>query len=218
MLLKDKETSFPMQKLILVDRSREFCSVLETVFQNCSNTSIVCGKFEELPEFDCVITAGNSFGLMDAGMDLAVVKYFGTPLMEAIQQQILDDYLGEQPVGTSLLVPTQHPQHPFVAHTPTMRVPMNISGTDNVYQAMWAALTTIHRHNRSNPKGITTVACPGFGTGTGGMQFQEAAYQMKLAYNHMLNPPQRITPSFAHARHEKVHFGGKWGFDNPRPK
>jgi hypothetical protein len=43
---------------------------------------IVVGKFEEIPSFDCVATAGNSFGLMDAGMDLAVLKFFGPQLQE----------------------------------------------------------------------------------------------------------------------------------------
>jgi len=60
---------------------------------------VVCGRFEDLPVFDCVVTAGNSFGLMDAGMDLAVVRYFGTHVMELIQKCILEDYLGEQPVA-----------------------------------------------------------------------------------------------------------------------
>ena len=58
--------------------------------------------------------------------------------------------------------------HPFVAHAPTMRVPMNIQGTDHVYLAMWAALTSAHRHNRSESRKIDCLACPGLGTGTGG--------------------------------------------------
>lgn len=118
-------------RLILADRGRDFCEVLRWQFRSHPEVEIFCGRFEDLPAFDCVITAGNSFGLMDAGMDLAVLRYFGTALMETIQQRILSDYLGEQPVGTCILVPTGHPAHPFVAHSPTMRIPMNISGTDN---------------------------------------------------------------------------------------
>lgn len=182
---------------------------------------IFCGRFEDLPAFDCIVTPGNSFGLMDAGMDLAVVHYFGTQLMEAIQKKILDDYLGEQPVGTCILVPTGHPAHPYVAHTPTMRIPMNISGTDNGYLSMWAALTAIHRHNKADHqppnRAIRTVACPGLGTGSGGMDLLEAALQMCLAYEHFQNPPAVINPTFAQQRHERVYYGGKWGFEHPRP-
>jgi len=203
-------------RLILVDRGREFCDVLRWQFRAHPEVEIVCGRFEDLPVFDCVVTAGNSFGLMDAGMDLAVVRYFGRHLMEQIQRRIIDDYLGEQPVGTSILVPSGNATHPFVAYAPTMRVPMNISGTDNVYAALWAALTAVHRHNREGNAPINSLACPGLGTGTGGMDPVEAALQICLAYEHFLKPPVHINPSFAQARHERVHYGGRWGFEHPR--
>lgn len=153
---------------------------------------------------------------MDAGMDLAVVRYFGRHVMERIQKQILDDHLGEQPVGTCLIVPTDHAARPFVAHAPTMRVPMNIQGTDHVYLAMWATLTAVHRHNRSAAHKIDCLACPGLGTGTGGMDVLEASLQLCLAYEHFCRPPQCINPTLAQQRHEKVYYGGRWGFTTPR--
>jgi O-acetyl-ADP-ribose deacetylase (regulator of RNase III) len=136
--------------------------------------------------------------------------------MELIQKQILDDYLGEQPVGTCIIVPTGYPSHPFVAHAPTMRVPMNIQGTDHVYLALWATLTAIHRHNRSESLGINSIACPGLGTGTGGVNFSEAALQLYLAYKHYRHPPPLINPSMAQNRQEQIYYGGRWGFNQPR--
>jgi len=204
-------------RLILIDRGKEFSDVLRWQFRSHPEVQIVCGRFEDLPSFDCVVTAGNSFGLMDAGMDLAVVRYFGHHVMERIQKQILDDYLGEQPVGTCILVPTDHPTHPFVAHAPTMRVPMNIQGTDHVYVAMWAVLTTVHRHNRSASQKINCLACPGLGTGTGGVDSLEASLQLCLAYEHFQRPAQFINPSMAQQRYERVYYGGRWGFTKPRP-
>ncbi len=203
-------------RLILVDRNKDCCELLRWQFRDHSNVEVVCGRFEDLHSFHCVVTAGNSFGLMDAGMDLAVVKYFGQHVMERIQQQILEDHLGEQPVGTCLIVPTDHPAHPFVAHAPTMRGPMNIQGTDHVYLAMWVALTAVHRHNRTAERKITTLACPSLGTGTGGMDLLEAALQMSLAYEHFVNPPMFINPTLAQQRQERVYYGGRWGFINPR--
>lgn len=203
-------------RLILVDRAKEFCEVLRWEFRTHPEVQVVCGKFEELPNFDCIVTAGNSFGLMDAGMDLAVVRYFGRHVMELIQKEILENYLGEQPVGTCIIAPTNHPTHPFVAHAPTMRIPMNIQGTDHVYLALWAALTAVHRHNRTNSQKIETLACPGLGTGTGGVDSLEAALQLRLAYEHFCNPPKFLNPSVAQQRQEKIHYGGKWGFSNPR--
>ena len=203
-------------RLVLVDRGKEFCDVVRWQFRAHPEVQIVCGRFEDLPSFDCVVTAGNSFGLMDAGMDLAVVRFFGRHVMERIQKQIIDDYLGEQPVGTCIIVPTDHAVHPFVAHAPTMRVPMNIQGTDHVYLAMWAALIAVHRHNRSESRKIDSLACPGLGTGTGGMNSVEAALQLCLAYEHYQRPPQFLNASVAQQRHERVNYGGRWGFTQPR--
>jgi O-acetyl-ADP-ribose deacetylase (regulator of RNase III) len=204
-------------QLTFIDKGREFCDVLCWQFREHPEVEIVCGRFEDLPVFDCVIIAGNSFGLMDAGMDLAIIRYFGHHVMELIQKRILDDFLGEQPVGTSIIIPTGNEAHPFVAHAPTMRIPMNICGTDHVYLAMWATLTSVHRHNRLEIRKIKSLACPGFGTGTGGMNSSEAALQLCLAYEHFLRPPQFINPTFAQQRHERIYYGGRWGYDNARP-
>jgi O-acetyl-ADP-ribose deacetylase (regulator of RNase III) len=203
-------------RFIFVDKGKDFCDVLRWRFRSYPEVEIVCGKFEDLSSFDCIVTAGNSFGLMDAGMDLAVVRYFGRHVMEQIQKRILEDYIGEQPVGTCIIVATGHPSHPFVAHCPTMRVPMNIQGTDHVYLALWAALTAVHRHNRAEPLKINSIACPGLGTGTGGMEPVEASLQLLLAYEHYCHPPPFLNPSVAQNRHEKIHYGGRWGFTHPR--
>src|SRR5262245_49358142 len=73
-----RSTATQPMRLILVDRGRDFCEALRLQFRGHPEVEVACGRFEDLPVFDCVITAGNSFGLMDAGMDLAVVRYFGT--------------------------------------------------------------------------------------------------------------------------------------------
>ena len=203
-------------RLILADRGKEMCDVLRWEFKTHPEVEVVHGRFEDLPCFDCVVTAGNSFGLMDAGVDLAVVRYFGRHVIEIIQKQILEDHLGEQPVGTCLIVSTGHAEHPFVAHAPTMRVPMNIQGTDHVYLALWAALTAVHRHNRTDPRKIFTLACPALGTGTGGMDPLEAAVQLRLAYEHFQKPARFINATMAQERHERVHYGGRSGFVQPR--
>jgi len=44
----------------------------------------VNGKFEELKQFDCMVSAANSFGLMDGGVDLAIICYFGVELMDRV--------------------------------------------------------------------------------------------------------------------------------------
>lgn len=203
-------------KFILASPNKELHECLTLRFSDCPEVEVVQCYFEEIEHFDCIITAGNSFGLMDAGVDKAVVKFFGIKLMERIQQKILLDYLGEQPVGSCIIVETGNYQHPFVAHAPTMRVPMNISRTDNVYVALWSSLIAVHKHNLQHEKKIETLVCPALGTGTGGMGIAEAALQMYLAYTNYKTPAKTINGSVAQLRHESVHYGGNWGFQNPR--
>ena len=145
---------------------------------------------------------------MDAGVDAAVVRHFGLDLMWRVQRYILDEYLGEQPVGTSFLIETGDDEHPFIAHTPTMRVPMAVDRTDYVYLAMWASLLAIFRHNRASERRIEVVACPGLGTGYGRVPPAEAARQMALAYKHFLKPPDRLDWTVVALRHKDIKLGG----------
>jgi O-acetyl-ADP-ribose deacetylase (regulator of RNase III) len=195
-------------KLILVDPNPSLCAAFQHFFAGLPNVEIVDGYFEELAEFNCMVSPANSFGLMDGGVDAAIVRFFGDPLMDGVQQRILKDYLGEQPVGTCLLVETHHPKHPFVAHTPTMRVPMDITGTDNVYRAMWAMLLAVRSHNRTAGRAIHNVAYPGLGTGTGQAPYPEAARQMAVAYRNFLNPPRFLDWRLAESRQDQIGCGG----------
>jgi O-acetyl-ADP-ribose deacetylase (regulator of RNase III) len=191
--------------LILVDPRSTVCDAFTSAFKDLPDVKIVNGRFEDLPEFDCMVSAANSFGLMDGGVDAAITRFFGDQLMHRVQDRIIEEYLGEQPVGSSMIVETNHPKHPYIAHTPTMRVPMDIGHTDNVYVAMWAMLTAVHRHNQQHPdKAINTVACPGLGTATGNVPHRQAAQHMALAYKNYLNPPHYIGWQYAHERHWSV--------------
>ena len=198
----------PGLKLILVDPVPELCREWREAFDDLPGIEIVNGRFESLPAYDCMVSAANSFGLMDGGVDLAIVNFFGLELMDRVQEHILTEFVGEQPVGTSFIIETGHPKHPFLAHTPTMRVPMPITRTDNVYLAMWAMLLAVHRHNRSSRTPIRTVACPGLGTLTGRMPYHEAARQMATAYRHFLAPPNRMSWPYATVRRNAVRYGG----------
>jgi len=148
-------------RFIIATRSKDTADEIRWIAKDAPLLEIHSGSFESLPSFDCVATAGNSFGLMDAGMDLAVLKFFGLQIQERIQTKILDDYCGEQPVGSAFIVETGRLDHPYVAHAPTMRIPMNIAGTDHVYLATWATLLSVRHHNRNSDRKIETLVCPG---------------------------------------------------------
>jgi len=168
-------------QLILAAPNPSLFAAFQEQFSRFSDVSIIGECFEWIPTFDCLVSPANSFGMMDGGIDAAITQFFGLSLERSVQERIIEDYLGEQPVGTSFIIETKHPKHPFLAHTPTMRVPISIKGTDVPYAAMWAMLLAIRQHNKTNQRKIGSVVCPGLGTGIGQVPYSEAARQMAIA-------------------------------------
>ena len=190
----------------LVHPSDEMCLAFRERFDGLPGVSVVQSAFEELRPHDCFVTAGNAFGIMTAGIDAAVVRFFGEELMQRVQYRIMDEYLGEQPVGTAFVLPTGRQDYPFLCHAPTMRVPGCIEGTDKVYAATWAAFLAIFAHNVRSSERIETVAFPALGTGFGGVPCSEAARQMAAAYRHYLNPPHRLDWDWVAARQRAICY------------
>lgn len=197
-----------LNALWLVHPDEAMCDAFRMRFDGLPGVRVVQSRFEELEPHDSFVTAGNAFGIMTAGIDGAVVRFFGESIMERVQDRILDDYFGEQPVGTAFITPTGHPAIPFLCHAPTMRVPSGIDGTDKVYNATWAALLAIHAHNRVADRKIETAAFPAMGAGFGGVPDSEAARQMAAAYRHFLEPPHRLDWDFVVERQKAVHYDG----------
>lgn len=194
-------------KLILTAPNPLLFSAFQEQFAQFVEVEIIGERFEWIPTFDCLVSPANSFGMMDAGMDAAITQFFGLALERRVKEQILEDYLGEQPVGTSLIIETKHPKHPFLAHTPTMRVPMSIKDTDVPYVAMWAMLLAIRHHNKTSQQQISSVVCPGLGTGIGQVSPAEAARQMAIAYDHFLYPTKVINTFVAATRQLQIWEG-----------
>jgi O-acetyl-ADP-ribose deacetylase (regulator of RNase III) len=197
-----------LESVWLVHPEKAMSEAFRDRFAGLSGVRVIQGKFEDLEPHDCFVTAGNAFGLMTAGIDAAVVRFFGEEVMRRVQHRIMDQFLGEQPVGTAFLVSTHHPAIPFLAHAPTMRVPGSIEGTDKVYAATWAALLAVHAHNLASDHKIGVMALPAMGTGFGGVPFDEAARQMAVAYRHYRDPPHRLDWDFVVERHKAVCYDG----------
>jgi O-acetyl-ADP-ribose deacetylase (regulator of RNase III) len=171
----------------------------ESTFAKYLNVTIHRGVFEQLSGIDCLVSPANSFGLMDGGMDAAITHYFGSSLMQKVQSQILSEYAGDQPVGTSFIIATDDARIPWLAHSPTMRVPAIIDGTDNVYRATKATLLAAKKNGE-----IDTIAIPAFGAGCGKVHAHKVAQQMELALRHVENPPSTIGWNFAHLRDYEI--------------
>jgi O-acetyl-ADP-ribose deacetylase (regulator of RNase III) len=197
-----------IDEVLLVHPEEAMCAAFRRRFAGLPGVRVVRGRFEDLGPHDCFVTAGNAFGIMTAGIDAAVVRAFGEGLMHRVQHRIMDEFFGEQPVGTAFVVPTGHAPIPFLCHAPTMRVPGSIEGTDKVYAATWAALLAVTAHNRTSPQKIASVGFPAMGTGFGGVPFDEAARQMAAAYRHYREPPHRLDWDFVVERHKAICYDG----------
>lgn len=189
---------------ILMATSEYMAQCFENSFRDFDNVKVYRGVFEQLSNIDCIVSPANSFGLMDGGMDLALINYFGDQLQKRVQQYIIDEFYGEQPVGTSFIIETNNNKIKYLAHTPTMRVPMFINNTDNVYKATKATLIEIDKYNKVDDYKIKTVALPAFGQGAGRMHPINVAYQMSLAFKHIKNVPNKIDWDFARFRDYEI--------------
>ncbi len=57
-------------KLILADPNPLLCTAFHEHFKELSNVEIINDYFENLPEFDCMVSAANSFGLMTGDLQM----------------------------------------------------------------------------------------------------------------------------------------------------
>ncbi|HZX03531.1 macro domain-containing protein [Kribbella sp.] len=182
-------------RLLLVDLDAELVAAWREAFaaQIADGTVDVRhgSLLDVLPEVDAVLTAGNSYGQMDGGVDRALSDHWPS-VQRSVWTAIAEEFHGYQPVGTATLVPTGGDPCRWLVYAPTMRVPMRLTGGLDiaVHDAFWAALLAISNHAAP----ITTIAAPGFGTGFGRVPAARAAQLMSAAHTlHRLPPTTPIS-------------------------
>jgi len=157
---------------------------------------------------DAVVSAANSFGFMDGGIDLTYRRYFGMDLQSRVQAKIRSEFRGELPVGQATVVPTGNITVPYLVVAPTMRIPDRIGDTVNVYLAFRAALLAVLAHNAETPTTINSIRAPALGTGIGAMPLGRAARQMHAAYVSVFEAPDWLNdPTAILVHHENLRSG-----------
>jgi len=141
---------------------------------------------------NAIVSPANSFGDLQGGIDLVYYKKFGYVLEEKIQKTIMKHKFGELVIGDALIIPIGGGyNYDYLISAPTMRVPMDIRNTVNVYLAFRAVLIELIKFNSQNEHSkytIKHVVCPGLGTGIGKISAEMCAKQMLQAYSIMINP------------------------------
>ena len=185
--------------LYLVDHDSELIAAWETAFSSFCGVKVILGDYFSI-EADLMVSPANSFGFMDGGLDFAIRENLGVEIEEKLQKEIIEKFKGELPVGSCLIIETNNEKWPWLASAPTMRVPMLISGTFNVYYAFRAILLAVANH----PKRIGSILCPGLGTGIGGVAPKSAAGQMAFAYSQFTAKPSIPKASQVLAAHQEL--------------
>ena len=179
-------------KIYLLDRNESVTYWWKQYFKDCKDVEIVCEDFKNFMDthnIECVVSPANSYGLMDGGYDLAITEYFGLDLQKKVQQYLLDNLFGEQPVGTSIIVDINEKQK--LIHTPTMRVPSRIQDPTVVYHCTRSCLMLAIKNN------IKSIVIPAFGGACGKVNFATIAKMMYYAYIQVTNPPKQINWAYA---------------------
>ncbi|MGJ4926491.1 macro domain-containing protein [Bradyrhizobium sp. HKCCYLS2038] len=170
----------------LRDISNEVVDAWRVAFGDVAGVHISHGSILE-QSADAIVSPANSFGFMDGGIDLHYVRHFGWELQTTLRDVIAEHHYGELAVGQAIIVATGHPVPRFLVCAPTMRVPSRIDDTANVYLAFRAALIAVLAHNRTTPTPISSLLVPGMGTGIGAVRPEQAARQMRAAYDAIIN-------------------------------
>jgi O-acetyl-ADP-ribose deacetylase (regulator of RNase III) len=151
-------------------------------FHDVAAVEVVRGDLLDL-DADAIVSPANSFGDMSGGIDKAIDDFHKGEAQRRLMGAIAEQFLGELPVGAALVVEVPARRFPFVVAAPTVRIPGAVEGHLNAYLAMRAALVAVVRHNGRQGRPIRSLAVPGLGTGVGGMDADDAAEQMRAAYD-----------------------------------
>lgn len=180
-------------KIYIIEKDFNKFKYLKVYFGDLENVILVNNDFESFikeNKVQCVVSPANSFGLMDGGYDLALTNWYGNQLQERVQKYIIDNYYGEQPVGSSFIIETNK-DNQLLIHTPTMRIPERIKDEKVIYQCMRTTLMLAKDNN------IESILIPMFGGSAGGVNPQTIAKLMRLAYDQLQDKPNKIDWDYA---------------------
>jgi O-acetyl-ADP-ribose deacetylase (regulator of RNase III) len=187
------EVTLLPERILLVDLDARLVAAWREVFRGHDEVTPARRDFFEQPT-DAMVSPGNSFGIMDGGLDAAIRDALGPAIEQRVRSMLAERHHGELHVGGAEIVETGDDRWPILVFAPTMRVPDDVSRTTNAYVAFRAILLAVRRHNASGARPIRSLLCPGLCTGVGAMPARRCAAQMRIAYRQIREPP--ALPSF----------------------
>lgn len=171
-------------KLYLRDMNEQLVDAWKLFFRNEPDVEVSCGDIWGV-KADAIVSPANSYGFMDGGIDYVYTERFGPKMQDDLQAEISARHYGELPIGQAITIKLDDPDYKWLISAPTMRVPMNVSGSVNAYLAFRATLIAALDHNikqEEKKDRIFSLLCPGLGTMVGKLPVLVCAQQMYLAY------------------------------------
>jgi O-acetyl-ADP-ribose deacetylase (regulator of RNase III) len=204
-------------KIFLRDRNQELVDAWKACFREFPEVEASCGDIFDIPA-TAIVSPANSFGFMNGGIDAVYTRRFGPELQADLQDVIHKEFNGELLVGQATVIPIKDDparsssEYEFLISAPTMRVPMDVSGSVNAYLAFRAVLRAWDNEMKvAVTSGVAlddSILCPGLGTAVGQMSYQACAVQMAEAYRAFKNGPKRFDfLGEAFNCHEKLRRG-----------
>ena len=193
-------------KIILYDIDSEKIDIAKELVGDRCECIVADVRKMPLEKGDALVTAGNSFGIMDGGLDQVVECRF--PFTQGVVQElIINRFYGELPIGCSCFV--KQANGLWIIYTPTMQVPMQLVHSANCYYAALAAI----RDASVPDKNIETLYMPLFGCGVGGMPVEKAVEQIVFAIDQVAvikqastdNPGLMLGWEYADRLHTRWH-------------
>ncbi|KXX69792.1 macro domain-containing protein [Flammeovirga sp. SJP92] len=196
-------------KFYLVGINTALTEAWSKVFEGVENVEVKNQSIFDL-SCDVIVSPANSFGYMNGGIDFAISKNLGWHIEKRLQQKLREDYFGELLVGQATIVETDHKQFPYLIAAPTMRTPMTILRSPNIYLATKALLTLL-LHGKLDDgtplrDKINSIAIPGLGTGVGQVPPLVCARQMRIAWEDVFNEKYKTKEGWAELRSNYAYF------------
>lgn len=192
-----------MNKIYICIYHRPDYDEFKHYFDDIKNVKVVLGNITSY-SCECIATAGNSYGMMDGGID-GTINYFLDYCQGQVQSHIEKYYMGECPVGSSFIVPVNNKNYKYLCYTPTMKIPDNVSDSLNAYLSFRSTLVTCINC------GIKEVIVPLYCHGVGRMETKEVLRQYKEAITSIFLPTKYNWDSIRanHLRHIGKHQNSK---------
>jgi len=186
----------------------KFTELLQAAFDNCSYIKIYNGPFNKC-EFDCIVSPGNSYGMMDGGIDMEITKYFGDKkeFIKLVQSQLNDQCNLQQQPGSVCVINTSNEKCPYLFHCPTMMTPITIKDYSVIYWCFYNILNTAFNHNMNNQSSkIKNIVMSGLGTGCGRVSYNNFIKLIKLAHQHFVSNLSRDSTTWPQAQRNYIEL------------